>query len=243
MTYRSLVERWAPTVLRGYYGQRFNGVMGLLFDMAAQAVSDAVQGAWIGVGDGPAPDALGIIAREISLPRYPSETWDQHYARLQRAWDDWPTAGDEASIIGQLAAAGFPGAIIKTPQNWPTKDPVPHWSQFWVLFRAGTHAVTGPGPIVGGGAIPLVGSFAVGDGTYLGTGASWVIGDGTVIGPDGLAPLSLLTMRRIIRKFKPAHWVCRLIMFEVSGWMVGDDSVVGEPGLVIGGSVVASVGA
>lgn len=243
MTYRSLVERWAPTVLRGYYGERLNGVVGLLLDLGAQAVTDAVRGAWIGVGDGPAPDALGVIARELNLLRYPSETWDQHYARQLRAWDDWLTAGDEQAIIGQLTAAGFPGALIKTPQDWPTKAPAPYWSQFWVLFPAGTHSVTGPGKIIGDGAIPLVGDFAVGDGTYLGTGASWFIGDGTLIGPDGLSPLNLLTMRRIIRKFKPAHWVCRLIMFEVSGWMIGDDSVVGEPGLVIGGSVVAAVGA
>lgn len=211
--YLSFAERTTVRVLRGKWGRRLVGTLHLLFSELAEGHRQAVRAPWIGDTVGPAADALGPAGQELSLPRYPLETDEQYETRLGRAWQDWPFAGDELTIIAQLAAAGWPGAQIYDPRHWPTAEPTGYWSQFWVFFPAGTHPVTSPGPLVG----------------------SFTVGDGTIIGPEGITPEQIYTLRAIVRKWKPGDWVCRGFYFEISGWTVGDGSVVGEPGLVIGG--------
>jgi hypothetical protein len=210
--YRSYIARIAPRVLRGAEGARFAGAMALLFDWLAEGARQAVRAFWVGdrKGNGPAYDALGPAGEELSLPRYPTETWAHYHARLQRAWIDWPTAGDETSIVGQLEAAGFPGAVIFYASLWLG---VTSWSQFVVLFPAGTHPVIGAGPVIG----------------------TFVIGDGATLGPLGISADQLRALQLIIKKFKPGHWAARAIVFELSGWTIGTGHTIGEPGLVIGG--------
>lgn len=215
-TFRQFVARIAPPVLRTVPGKRYVGALAKLMDGVAEASRQAVRAVWVGdrVGNGPAYDALGVAGEDLSLPRYPLETWANYHARLRRAWTDWPTAGHETSIQAQLAAAGFPSAVILYTPNW---EPWTNWwSQFVVFFAAGEHLVTSAGP-------------------YL--GLFW-IGDGTTIGPTGITAEQLLALRKIIRKFKPAHWVCRAVIFELSGWTVGTGRLVGASGLVIGGEQV-----
>lgn len=187
--------------------------MALFFDMLAEGARQAVRASWIGdtPGNGPAYDGVGAAGNELSLPRYPQETWAQYHARLQRAWTDWPLAGHESIIRAQLAAAGFPGAQIFYALDWPGW--ADWWSQFVVFYPAGTHTVTGGAEI-----------------------GAFTIGDGTIIGVDGISVADILALRLIIKKFKPAHWVCRAIVFELSGWTIGTGHVIGEPGLEVGGS-------
>jgi len=215
-TYRDYLVRIAPRVLRSLPGQKLVGLTGLLCDYIAEGARQAVRAMWIGdrTGNGPAYDALEPGGRELSLPRYPGETWASYHARLQRAWTDWPVAGHETSIEAQLAAAGFPGAVIFYVTDWPGF--LTSWSQFVVFYPAGMHPVTGPGPAYG--------SF------------NW--GDGTTFGPTGITAEQLGAMRAIIRKFKPGHWVCRAIVFELSGWTFGTGHTYGEPGLVYGGETI-----
>lgn len=215
-TYRKLAERIAVRVLRSEPGKRLVGAMALMFDRLAEGARQAVRASWIGdrAGNGPAYDALGPAGAELSLPRYPLETWPNYHARLQRAWIDWPIAGDEASIEGQLAAGGFPNARIFYLSNWLAY--LGWWSQFVVFFARGTHPVISAGPPIG----------------------SFVVGDGTTIGPTGISAEQLIALRAIIKKFKPGHWVCRAVIFEMTGWTVGTGHVVGEAGLTIGGTHV-----
>jgi hypothetical protein len=216
VNYRNYIARIAARVLRGGPGERFAGAVALLFDWLSEGGRQAVRAFWIAdrPGNGPAYDALGPAGQELSLPRYPGETWGQYHARLARAWDDWPLAGDETSILGQLAAAGFPGAVIYYPPDAPAY--LTTWSQFAVFFARGLHPVTGPGAPWG--------SF------------KW--GDGTTYGPTGITAGQLQTIRSIIRKFKPAHWICPAIVFEVTGWTYGTSHKWGEPGLVYGGLTI-----
>lgn len=216
MEYTKFLERIAVRVMRSEPSKRFLGVHGLVFNFVAEAARQAVRALWIGdrTGNGPAYDALEPAGRELSLPRYPGETWGNYQGRLQRAWTDWPVAGHETSILSQLAAAGFPGAQILYPSDWPGY--FTSWSQFVVFYPVGSHPVTGPGPEYG----------------------SFTWGYGTTYGPTGISGEQLLAMRAIIRKFKPAHWVCRAIVFELSGWTYGTGHVWGEPGLVWGGETV-----
>lgn len=210
--YKDFVARIVPTVLRTEPGRQLVGTFALLFDGLAEGMRHAVRAPWVGDSIGPAYDGLGISGKELSLPRYPGETWIQYHARLQRAWDDWQHAGHESSILGQLAAAGFPGAVIYSPQN-SDFSPTGYWSQFRVFYPQGTHSVTGQGP--------KWGSF------------SW--GDGTTYGPVGISAQQLAALRSIIRKFKPGHWICRHLIFEISGWTYGTGRKLGEPGLKWGG--------
>lgn len=246
-TYVRWIERiTGQLALRQGAGQRLMGTLALLLgDNNAEAIRQAVRAGWVGDNDtGPAEDALGAAGDELSLPRYPNETWEQYHARLQRAWDDWPYAGHETSIVGQLEAAGFPGAVVYHASAWPYSGRPDWWSQFWVFFPEGTHAVTSPGAVYwDDGSAPLYGFFPWGGGATYGThtpgptGGSFAWGDGTTYGPLGITPVELLTIRSIIQKFKPARWICSGVIFEISGWTYGTGPTWGSPGLVWGGEV------
>jgi len=217
----------------------------LVGDTSSEGIRQAIRAAWVGDSDiGPAEDALGPAGAELSLPRYPIETRAQYHTRLQRAWEDWQKAGHETSIVGQLEAAGFPGAVIYHASEWPTAGRVDWWSQFWVFFPEGTHTVTDPGPRYwDDGSAPLYGSFPWGGGATYGTHApgsgvgAFLWGDGSTYGPIGITPESLLVIRSIIQKFKPARWICSGVIFEISGWTYGTGPSWGDPGLVWGGEV------
>lgn len=199
--------------LRGPRGQALVGTFGVLADALAQGWSEGLRAPWIGdVGEGPAYDALGPAGSELSMPRYPGESWTQYHERLQRAWTDYRFAGTEATIEAQLAAAGFPGARVLGP-NDTTIEPPGYWSHFIVYFPIGSHTVTA--------SAPKWGSF------------KW--GDGTQYGPVGLSAQQLQTIRAIVRKWKPGHWICRELVFQIAGWQYGTGRTWGEIGLKWGG--------
>lgn len=216
--YRELVRlatRGVRTLARGF-GERFVGVVhGVMSDLIAQGATEAIKSAWLTNEEQP-DDALTLIGAERKLPGYPGETPAIYRGRLLRAWDDYQVAGDEDSIIGQLAAAGFPGAEIYDPWN-ATFTPAPYWSHFIVRFPIGSHPVTSAGQEWG--------SF------------SW--GDGTLYGPTGITPQQIALIRAIIAKWKPVRWICRRIDFQISGWAYGSGHLWGETGLTWGGEVVS----
>jgi len=230
-TYLQFVRRVVPTVLRTEPGRRLVGTFAMFANMVAEAGTQAVRASWIGDSKGPAHDALRPAGNELSLPRYPVESWSQYHSRLQRAWEDWQHAGHDSSLTGQLETAGFPGAQIYSAMSfgWPTRPPLhwPNdvlpqsfwWSKFWVFFPEGTHSVTAPGPIAGDG-------HTAGD-------------PGLIAGPVGIAPVAMDTIRSIIRKFKPGHWRGLQVVFEITGPTAGTGHVAGEPGLVAGGQTAA----
>jgi hypothetical protein len=147
------------------------------------------------------------------MPQYATETWPQYKARLATDWETWTEyAGSFRGIVRQLELAGAPGAQIFRFSDTGS------WSEFIVLYPAGTHTVTGE----------------------LTIGGSWTIGagDGT-IGPIGLTLEQLSTYKDLIVHWKPAIWKCTEIIFEISGWTIGDGNhTIGELGLLIGGEQV-----
>lgn len=212
MSYRDLEFVRVPTVLRGLAGSALTGVLTLMMDAIAQGLSHAFRAPLNQAEGGPAYDGLSLLGRDTSLPRYPTETWNQHKARIDRAWDDWPLAAGEPAMIAQLRAAGFPNAQIRfyPSEPGPHGEPPPYYSQFWVYLPRGSHPVTGP-------AAPW-GSF------------NW--GDGTLWGPQGITLIQIFTLRAIIAKWKPGLWVCRGIKFQVASttwgsFSWGDGSVWG----------------
>lgn len=205
-------DELSTNVLRGFFGRRLVGSFSLGMDALMEAVTQAIRAPW--VADNPPPDVLRYVGKEVLIERYPTDTNATYKARIQNAWVDWDRAGTKPAIISQLELAGFPGAQIF---RWNTGGV---WSEFVVFFPAGTHTVTSSGPLIG----------------------SFTVGDGTVIGPEGITPTELNTIRKIIRLWKPGRWVCKHIVWEISGWTIGSGHTIGESGLVIGGTQARAKG-
>ena len=204
---RMLYDRYISRLWRGFYGSRYMATLGLLWDMIAQIATDAFRAPLHQIENGPAYDALRYLGNETSMPQYPFESWLQYRSRLRTDWDTWSKAGDETTIVDQLALAGRPGAqIFRFSENGS-------WSEFVVFYPYGSHPVT---------ADRTVGSFTV--------------GDGTTVGVAGITAEELTGYKDLIKHWKPARWKCPWIIWEMSGWTVGTGHLVGEVGLVVGGS-------
>lgn len=208
-TFRRYFEDRVPRIFKAFYGSRFIGALGILWDSVSQAQTDAWRAFLQRHPGDPAYDALQFVGKETSIPQLAQEPWLTYKERLQDPWDTWSTAGTEFSLNQQLTLSLFTDAqVIRYFGNDSE-------SEFIVFFPQGSHPVIGPGPTVG--------SFVVGDGT---------------IGPAGLDPEELQSLRELITHWKPAQWKCPWAVFELSGWTVGDGSTVGEAGLTIGGEQV-----
>lgn len=209
----TLSPRWLQGTLSGAW---VGVVHGITADAIGDAVGYALRLAWVRE-DSVTVDALPLLGENFNLPAYPVETPAQHKERMAGAWDLWAYAGDESPIEDQLATLGFTGATVYTPDEWE-RPPLGYWSQFWLWLPAGSHPVTGPGVEYGGGA------------NY---------GDpGLIYGPAGITQAELQTLLRVLRRWKPADWICREIIFEVSGASYGTGHTYNEAGLVYGGSAV-----
>lgn len=214
--WREFIAQVCNSWLLGPLSTGFVGVvLGITGDTAEEGMSEGVKMPWLLEPTSP-PDALPLIGSERRMPRYPGETDAQYRARLYGAWDTYQFGGDENTILGQLALAGFPGAEIFDPGN-ATFSPPSYWSHFIIVFPLGTHTVTAAGPAYG--------SFNWGATNY---------------GPVGLTADTAATIRGIIAKWKPVQWICRLIVFQVQGWAYGDGHNWGDASLTWGGVTVST---
>lgn len=208
-TFRSYFESWAPSwLLAEYSGAFFGFALELVQDAVQQISSDAVAMAWLKDPKSP-DDVLPMIGSERRMPQYPSESTTNYRDRLWHAWDAYEHGGSATAVNEQLAAAGFPGQVVYGGPMWQPD----YYSQFWVFFPYGSHTVTSQGPAIG----------------------SFSVGDGTIIGPEGITVEQLYSLRQLIKKWKHSQWICRGLIFELSGWTIGTGHIIGEPGLVIGG--------
>ncbi len=222
--YREWMEEIATGIawaFPGTLGERFLGVLALIADTIAEGASEGIRAPWLQTHTPVPADALIELGAEYNMPRYPGESNATYLARLQGKWDAWEFAGHESAILSQLAAFGLPGAIIKTPRDWPTRPPVLHpvtgtpwWSQFWVLMPEGTHSVGGPRHYADGS-------------TY---GAPL---DPFVYGAD-VSPAFAAGVTALLRQWKPGHVVCAQVIFA-NGAIYGTGDNYGDPGLVYGG--------
>lgn len=169
---------------------RFLTTVGAISDMLSEGMVEALRMGWLHREQLPR-DALKIVGDDSNLDQYPAESNEQFQARVLRRWDDWPFAGHDTSVIGQLEAAGFTGATIVTHDDrlGPKGEPAPYWSQFWVGIPAATLAAR-----PGWTTTPRWGSIVWGC-FWWGTGAMSVSDAQLFWG--------------IVRKWKPNDWVCR----------------------------------
>lgn len=194
-SYVKMMATLVPNVLRGPWGEKLMGAMALLSDAMTQGSFDAILASFPVSTPTIAPDALPYAGAEVGMARYATETDAQYQARIARAWPDYQRAGTRQTIIAQLEAAGYPGAVIDSKaeaEGWAYAVAV---REFRVTFPLGTHWVTSAGPTFG----------------------SFTFGDGTRFGAYPMTTAQIVTMRAIIKKWKPANWACSEIRFELPG--------------------------
>jgi hypothetical protein len=193
-------------------------------------------------------DVLPLIAQDRKLPRYPLETAAQHRQRLIDAWDIYALSGTETVIETQLRAAGYGpttllgdygnpdvtygdstffyadlGAYVefRPEREGPRKEEPPYRTQFWVVFNAGFHPISGPPKPWG--------TFTWGE-TWLTVPGVWA--------PTGLTPDFYRTIMNIVMKWKPSDHVFRGFTFIVDDVSYADASIAyGDGSLMYGGAI------
>jgi hypothetical protein len=208
-TFLEKVESFSPTWLLEQFAEGFVGAtLELVADAASETMSQSWLMSWLLEPTSP-DDALPFVGSERRMPRYPGETLANYRLRLWDAWSAYAFGGSKKAIEDQLRIAGFPGRVLYGGPYQQSN----YYSQFWIWFPQGTHTVTAP-------AAPW-GSF------------NW--GDGTLWGPSGITTEQLNALIDLVKKWKHSQWICRALVFEISGWSWGTGHVWGEPGLVWGG--------
>jgi hypothetical protein len=179
----------------GWGGSLMTSALGVVGDVCQDMM---VRAAFAGLPSSTlcSDDVLGLVGQERGgLFKYPVESFAQFRARILLARETWDEAGFQTSIIGQLAAAGFPGATLEyhADRLGPRGEAAPYKSQFWVRFA---------------------------DGLITGEGARWGTpywGDGTVWGSHLMSIEHYRTIIAIIDKFRDAQSVCHGLIFEIEG--------------------------
>lgn len=186
-----LPGKWNTGLASGWFGV----LHGLTGDTFADNMSLVVRMPWLRDPASP-DDVLPLVGDERGMPRYPFETAAQYRARLIDAWNAYKFAGTEQTIVAQFAHAGYPGTVItfRPSALGPNGEAAPYWSQFWVYFPFSSgHPVTTHGTNWG--------AFNWGDGTIYGLGVT-------------VAFYQLI--HGIVRKWKPARWICRGFIFQLA---------------------------
>lgn len=201
-TFIEQFEDFAPRwLLEKYTGGWIGATLLLPGDAAREAISQARFQSWLLEPVAP-PDGIPLIGKERKIPRNPGESLINYRMRVWDAWSAYAFGGSKTAIETQLEIAGFPGQVM---YSGPFGEP-DHYSQFWVYFPAGTHSVTAAGPEWG--------SF------------DW--GDGTTWGPVGMPVEQIHALIDMILKWKNSQWVCRALVFEISGFLYGTGKRWGE---------------
>jgi hypothetical protein len=160
--------------------------------------------------EGPAYDALQLLGEETSIPQMATESWDTYALRLQDPWETWSYAGTEQCLEEQLTLSVFSDAQVMRYYGNGSD------SEFIVYFPVGSHPVTSAGPTYGTPGL--------------------VYGDIYKYGPVGLEQSQILSLKTLVRHWKPATWKCPYAVFQISGNAYGETGLVyGAPGLVYGG--------
>lgn len=188
-SYREYGLQLATTWQQQTWGARLLYAISLFTDLHLEGIRQAVLA---GSLDQSPDDALPYEGSDTMLERYPLETSASHRARLQARWETWPWAGTEQGLLAQLAASGYPGTEIYDDADWH-REPQPWWSQFWVVFPEGTHTV---------------GYYHLWDET----GLYW---DEDIVWSSDRTSEQVSAFRKIVQEWRPAHVVCRELLFEL----------------------------
>ena len=208
-TYRE----WQPTVAPAWIDAQWSEAFGLAKDSVADIATQAVKSRLIATCP---TDAIVPIGNDRGLERVPGETTASYRARLVGAWEAYAWAGTAKGILDQLAIAGYSNVRILENESIGGSDADP--SKWWRFIVR----ILQPHPFGDGSTIPRYG-----DGTTYGGGRTY----------GGIPIAARDLIRRIIRKWKPAHARCLRVEVVLSGRLYGDGLTYGA-GTTYGGAVV-----
>lgn len=191
-TFLSFIQTTAPPFLQQEAGAAYVGAMAFLWDLQADGLRQALRAPYVNDGVvGPAYDGLDDFGEgDRRLTRYPQESWETYRVRVASIWTDAPTYGND--IVSQLTAAAYPDAELIHHGDFATLDTTDYWSEFWVKFPAGSHNVVSSEEQV----------LETETGQFITTNA------------EGLTLEDTRTLRSVIAKHKPGHWICRRVLFQ-----------------------------
>jgi hypothetical protein len=122
MTYREWQRRLAPPWLQEGAGGRFLEGLGEAKDGLAEHVRQVVLARMIQRAP---EDALALIGKERSLPRFPGELTEAYRARLLAAWEFWQRAGTFPGLVYWLRVLGYEPFVVE----WYRYD-LSIWAEF-----------------------------------------------------------------------------------------------------------------
>lgn len=223
-TYRQMALALSPGFLRGKWGERLVSAIALQFDILCEAAEQGSGANLLDSEDFP-PDALGLMGRERMIDRFPGETDAFYRSRLRFAWTIWRYAGTAIGVLDLLAGFGLK-AVLREQVALAGRAP----GSLGILGtpRAGLDAL--------GHAVPAVSAIYDwnwdGNGDYL--SRFWIVvtehpwqrrswGDGSrydgvneLWGAHAVPDMPVRAVRRLIRKWKPAHVVCPYMIVVLS---------------------------
>lgn len=192
-TYRQHLEAISPTLLLGAVAKRFIvGSLSLIADSIAEWSVQSGRAACFTDPSQPA-DALSLLGEERLSPRYAIDTDATFQARLKNSWERWKQGGSLQGMLDELTAFGVTAELVFDNEwNWDGND---WWSRFWVVITR--HPWTGP--------------RSLGDGSEL--DGTWTLG-------SSATPEEVDTVRKIVRRWKPAHMKCShiIVVFDEAGF-------------------------
>lgn len=197
-----------PIWLRRKLGSAFFEHMAILSDFVVDFAREGFKSHLI---DRCPPDALPEHARDRTLERWPTETEEQHRARIGNAWGVWEFGGTNKGVLDAVQGLGYFDSVIYEYWDWPDGNDAA-WARFWIVIDQ-PHPIQAPPPIGG-----------------------FTVGDGTIVGVGGITDDDVERLRRIVRTWKAAHAHCEKIIAVVSGIYVGGFTVGNS--IVIGGETV-----
>lgn len=214
MTIRDSFSRGLPPWLLRRVAGRLLWSVGLILDTKNELTRQGVKARMPGVGT---PTALPAIGDDRLIDRGPEEPEDNYALRLSSAFDTWRSAGNAIRLLENLRAYFLPNPLplrlvsdrsvwhqidqttgIVTRQkgddlgadNWhwdpfAAGSPPFRWWRGWVIIDASAMWTQW-----------LVGELPIGSGV--------IVGDGHTVGSTA-TPEQVASIRRIVRRFKPAH--------------------------------------
>lgn len=227
--YKVYTEQLLPPYFLGAATSGYFTTSGYMKDQVNSAAQDAVQDSFI---QSAPDDALLNIGDNFNIDKATPLSDVVYKAKLEEHWTYWQTSGTPARLITEIKTYGFtnvsilPEWIESPPGTWtkslPITDPQPEmdlpndnsfggtppavtgigwWSNFWVIINQ-PHSYT---PI-------LWGSVNAGN---WGTGGPFGPYNWGGVGGD---QDTLIALKALIRKLKPAWTSCRGIIFALAGW-------------------------
>lgn len=121
------------------FGVRFyQGMIGFLADLAAEAATQAIKAGWVNQATSP-EDALPSIGQNFNIEQVPGEDNVEYRARLYDtpgAWELWEESATILFAENAFAPFGVPASqvLFRAVKDWLVPNPE-NWSRFWIILQ------------------------------------------------------------------------------------------------------------